>query len=135
MTVNTHVAVLVPSEAVYVIVVSPGLKVYVPILPVPEPVVAPTITQVSEVMLQLSVTTGLGVLTETVQLPGTDVAKIFEGHEVKIGAVLSLMVTVKEQFAVPQLLVAVNVTVVIPLLKVEPLPVLLPEPVVAPEKM
>ena len=50
------------------------------------------------------------------------------------GGVLSFTVTVNMQVADPQPLVAVMVTVVVPLLKEEPLPVPGPEPVVAPVK-
>ena len=56
------------------------------------------------------------------------------GQEI-VGFCVSSTVTVNEQVLVPQLLVAVRVTVVTPTLKVEPLPVPLPLPVVAPEKL
>lgn len=48
---------------------------------------------------------------------------------------MSFTVTVNEQLSDPQLLVAVSVTVVTPVLKEDPLPVPLPLPVVAPEKL
>lgn len=53
--------------------------------------------------------------------------------KVKVG--VPEIVIVKEQVAVPQLLVAVNVTVVSPTLKNEPLPLPLPDAVVAPVKV
>jgi hypothetical protein len=52
-----------------------------------------------------------------------------------VGFCVSSTVTVNEQLLVPQLLVAVSVTVVTPTLKTDPLPVPLPLPVVAPEKL
>jgi len=56
---------------------------------------------------------------------------VFAG-QVIVGASLSLTVTEKEQLALPQVLVAVIATLVVPLLKEEPLPVPLPLAVVAP---
>ena len=53
--------------------------------------------------------------------------------KVKVG--VPSMVTVKEQLTVLQLLVAVNVTVVTPTLKNEPLPLPVPVPVVAPSNL
>ena len=50
-----------------------------------------------------------------------------------VGTSLSLTVIEKEQLAVPQLLVAVIVTLVAPLANDEPVPVPLPLPEVAPE--
>jgi hypothetical protein len=55
--------------------------------------------------------------------------------QVMTGGWVSFIVTVKEQVAVPQVLVAVIVTVVTPLLKVAPVPVPLPLAVVAPVKV
>ena len=52
-----------------------------------------------------------------------------------IGAVLSITVTTKLQFAVPHALVAVIKTVVCPTLNAAPLPVPVPLPVVAPVKV
>lgn len=52
--------------------------------------------------------------------------------QVMVGFSVSLMVTVNEQEAKPQLLVAVIVTVVVPILKKVPLASPLPLPVVAP---
>ena len=93
--------------------------------------VAPVITQVRAVTVQLSVVTGFGVVTEAEQLPGVLPVTILAGQDIDGGCV-SLTVIVKLQLAVPQLFVAVTVTVVTPALKVEPLPVPLPLPVVAP---
>ena len=49
-----------------------------------------------------------------------------------VGFSISFTVTVKLHSAFPQLFAAVSVTVVIPLLNTEPLPVPLPVPLVAP---
>src|SRR5436190_24115535 len=67
---------------------------------------------------------------------GTDeehATPVFAGHVME-GTSLSLTVTVKEQLALPQLLAAVTVTLVVPLLNTEPLPVPVPLLEVAPEK-
>ena len=61
--------------------------------------------------------------------------RLMSSWQLIVGRIWSTTVTVKMHSAVPQELVAVKVTVVTPLLNVEPLPVPLPDPEVAPEKL
>ena len=90
-----------------------------------------SLTWVTTTPEQLSIAVtlaGAGVGTLPAQLTVTG------ARQVITGLCVSFTVTVNEQFVVPQLLVAVNVTVVTPTLNVDPLPVPLPLPVVAPVK-
>jgi hypothetical protein len=87
------------------------------------------------------VTVTPGQLSVAVTLPvfgaGTALAQLTvtgAGHVID-GVSVSFTVTVNEQLAVPQGLVAVIVTLVVPTLKNEPLPLPLPLPVVEPEKV
>ena len=80
---------------------------------------------------QLSAVTGLGVATVAAQIPASVFACILAG-QVIVGFSVSTTVTLNEQVAVPQILVAVTVTVVSPTLNNEPLPLPLPLPDVAP---
>ena len=65
-------------------------------------------------------------------VPFDDVCTVwFGGHET-VGACVSVTATTNTHDVVPQVFAAVRVTVVVPLLKVAPLPVPLPLPVVAP---
>ena len=83
--------------------VTPELKVWVPTLLIPVagefPVVAPVITQVSVVTLQLSAVVGLVVFTDAVHNPAAVFTLTFEG-QVMVGACVSVTVTVKLHVAV-----------------------------------
>ena len=95
------------------------------------PVVAPLSDQLWITIPQLSLVTGFGVFTEAEQLPASVPTDILAG-QVMTGVSAFLTVTLNEQLLVPQLFVTVRVTVVVPLLKTDPLPLPVPLPVVAP---
>ena len=82
---------------------------------------------------QLSATTGVPKTTPVAVHPVLVIA-FTSGGQVIVGFMLSIIVTVKLQFVVPQEFVAVIVTFVTPTLNVDPFPVPLPLPVVAPVK-
>src|SRR6185369_17959011 len=90
------------------------------------PVVAPVIVHVSFATEQLSAVAALVMATSTVQspVPSADVVVTTSVAAVTVGFSSSVTVTVNEQVASgEQELCAVIVTLVTPLLKVEPLPV------------
>jgi len=108
------------SVTVYVIVVIPELKVYVPTLLIPvageEVVVAPVIDHVSVVTAQLSPIVGFCVITEA--LHPNAFCEILAGLII-VGGWISLIVTIKLQVdALPEASFTVYVTVVIPVLNV-----------------
>src|SRR5664280_1373205 len=114
VTVITSVAVSpAPSVLVYVIVVTPIGKVYVPTWPDPLAVVAPVIAQV-RVLEQLSLKTAFVIATATVQLPvpSAEVVVTTSAAAATVGASLSVTVTVITSVAVspaPSVLVYVIV--------------------------
>ena len=81
---------------------------------------------------QLSVVVAAVQLTTAEQLFASVPVVIFDGVFTITGASVSFTVTVKLHVTVPQILVAVTVTVVTPLLNTDPLPSPDPEPDVAP---
>jgi hypothetical protein len=122
VTVYEQVAVLfAASEAIYVTVVVPKLKVLVPTLLIPVAgelaTVAPVNVQVNLVTAQLSAVIGFGVTTLAVQLPASTFAVIF-AEQVIVGLILSTTVTDCVEVAVkPAPSVAVQVTVFGPFAK------------------
>ena len=110
------------SFTIYVITVTPTLKVNVPILLIPvsgeEATVAPVIVQVSVFTAQLSPVVEFGVITEVVHTPAAAFCEMFAGQLI-VGGWISEMVTVKLRDVVfPEASVAVYVMVVIPELKI-----------------
>jgi hypothetical protein len=104
VTVNEHCAVLpYTSSAVYVIVVTPTLKVFDPTKLMPHdgesPVVAPVMHQVNDTQLQLSLNVGFGTVIRLLQLLLLMVYRMLAG-QLTTGGWLSSTVTVKQQLLV-----------------------------------
>jgi hypothetical protein len=115
VTVKLHDAEF-PDESVTVnvIVVTPALKVYVPMFPVPDATVAPVIDQDLVTELQLSLAEGSGTLTILLHRPAFAFALMFDGH-VTEGGMESIFDKVNVQLEVfPAASVAVSVMVVLP---------------------
>jgi hypothetical protein len=129
-----------PFVSVYVTVVIPTLKLRLPtkLIPVDAelPVVAPLITQVSLLTLQLPLVIGLGLLMFALHLFPLMDEEILAGQVMDAG-VLSATVTVNEHVAFCDPLLAVYVIVVVPTLKflvpTRFIPPEADEPVVAPD--
>src|SRR5512145_1987211 len=103
LTVNEHVLLFPAASAtVYITVVMPELKVYVPIWLIPvaadAATVAPVIVHLRSVTPQLSLIVAFGVTIDALQLPAELFAVIFPGHAIT-GFSVSVTVTVKEQVA------------------------------------
>src|SRR5512142_2781935 len=99
VTVKLHVASLpAASLTVYVTVVTPVLKTYVPTWLMPTrgefATVAPVIIQVSDVTPQLSPITAFGTTTLALHSPASSFCEMFPG-QVIVGRILSVTVTVK----------------------------------------
>jgi hypothetical protein len=124
VTVNEQVALLfAASRTVYVTVVTPLLKVYVPTLLIPVAgdvaIVVPVIAQVNNVAPQLSAVVGLGVTIDAVHAAPT-VPVILAGQLI-VGTILSTTVTVKlHELVLPLPSVALWLTVVTPTGKLAP---------------
>jgi hypothetical protein len=104
VTVNVHVVLLLlASRTVYVTVVTPTLKVYVPTLLIPvdgeEAVVAPVITQVKRVTAQLSAVVGFDVETLAEQPAPEALAVTFDGQAM-VGLMLSVTTTLNEHVVI-----------------------------------
>jgi hypothetical protein len=110
------------SRTVYVIVVTPVLNDLVPTLLNPVvgelPVVAPVITHVNLTTEQLSKYVGLGVLTVALQVPLV-LALIFAGLVTSGFCASTTVITCEQVFTLPLLSVAVHVTVVAPIGRME----------------
>ncbi len=114
-----------PSVTVYVIVVTPIGKIYVPTCPEPLAVTAPVIAQVNVLPVQLSLKVAAGITLETVQSPvlSKDVVVTISVEAVTVGFSLSVTVTVKLQVnpvGVPPLPLSSKVFVVTPTGKIDP---------------
>ena len=83
---------------------------------------------------QLSVPTGAVYVTTALHKLLSLLLEMFDGQTI-IGTCVSFTVIVKEHVAVPQEFDTVIVTLVVPRLNADPLPVPLPLPVVAPVKL
>ena len=108
------------SVTVYVIVVTPELKEYVPTLLIPvageEEVVAPVINQVSEFTAQLSPIVGFCVITDALHPIAS--CEILAG-QIIVGGWISLIVTIKLHVdALPEASFTVYSMVVIPVLNI-----------------
>jgi hypothetical protein len=114
VTTNEQVAVFPPaSVAVKVTLVMPTGKT--------DPLGKPAVWEIT-VPGQLSVATGATHDTVVPHAPGVLFTLIFTGHEVNVGAWLSVTVTVKEHTEVfPKMSEAVNVTTVAPIGNADPL--------------
>ena len=116
------VTLLAPSVALYVLVI---VYLFAQVC-----ALITSLTKLTTTPGQLSLTP----VTNAIFGAGTALAQltVIGAGQVSTGNCVSFTVTVNEHEFVPQLLVTVNVTVVAPTLKKEPLPVPLPLPDVAP---
>ena len=97
-------------------VLVPILKVWVPICPFPEPVVAPVMLQLKLLPLQLSLKVASGMAIEAVHCPASVISEIAFPRLI-FGSSSSVTTTSIESVTEVASPVAVNIIVVIPILK------------------